>query len=329
MSDVRRTARCALLLTLAALPATAADPSTGSGQAYPARPIRLIIGTAPAGAQSENARALVRLLEAQLGQPIIVDNRSGANGIIAYETVAKSAPDGYTLLHTSIAFAINPSVYRKLPFDVVKDFTPITNLVTGMGAVLVVHPAVPARSVKELIAMGSGARLSYSSPGVGNPLHLVAESFNVRTGMGMTHVPFKGAGPALQAVVAGEIPVMFSSSPPAVPQVRAGRVRALGYSGASRLDALPEVPTISEAGLDFKLDTGWHAWFGPARMPASIATKLHAEIRKALENPKLREFYLNNGYQPVAETPAEFEKSFRADVKRWGDIARLAKIEPQ
>ena len=322
MRDGRRTARLALLLALAALPASAAE--------YPVRPIRLIIGTAPAGAQSENARALVRLLEGQLGQPIIVDNRPGANGIIAYETVAKSAPDGYTLLHTSIAFAINKSVYKKLPFDIEKDFTPITNIVTGQGAILVVHPAVPARSVKELIALGRGARLSYSSPGVGNPLHLIAESFNVRAGLGMTHVPFKGAGPALQAVVAGEIQVMFSSSPPAVPQIKAGRVRALGYSGAARLDALPDVPTVHEAGLEgFKQDSGWHAWFAPPRTPAPIVAKLHAEISKALENPKLREFYLNNGYQPSGDSPAVFQKIFRADIRRWGEIARLAKIEPQ
>ena len=270
---------CAIVLALAGLPAAAAD--------YPSRPIRLIIGTAPAGAQTENARALVRLLEGQLGQPIIVDNRPGANGIIAYEIVAKSAPDGYTLLHTSIAFAINASVYKKLPFDIEKDFLPITNIVTGQGAILVVHPAVPARSVKELIALGKSSRLSYSSPGVGNPLHLIAESFNVRAGMGMTHVPFKGAGPALQAVVAGEIQVMFSSSPPAVPQIKAGRVRALGYSGAARLDALPDVPTVHEAGLEgFKQDSGWHAWFAPPRTPAPIVARLHAEIMKKLDPAK-------------------------------------------
>ena len=321
MSSSRWKKPLAAALVLAAVPAAAAD--------YPSRPIRLIVGTATGGAQSDNARALVRLLEAQLGQPIIVDNRPGANGIIGYEIVAKAAPDGYTLLHTSIAFAINPSVYRKLPFDVEKDFLPITNIVNGQGAVLVVHPSVPAKSVKELVALGKGARLSYSSPGVGNPLHLVAASFDVRAGLGMTHVPYKGAGPAMQALVGGEVQVMLSSSPPAVPQVRAGRVRALGYSSAQRLDALPEVPTIAEAGLDFRLDTGWHAWFAPPRTPAPIVAKLHAEIAKALANPKLREYYLNNGYQPAGAPPADFQKTFRADIRRWGEIARLAKVEPQ
>ena len=297
---------------------------------YPDHPIRLIVATAPGGAQSAVARALARELEEQLGQNIIVDNRGGANGIIGYEIVAKALPDGYTVLHAAAAFAITASVYTKLPFSVERDFLPITDVCAGQGALLVVNPSVPARSVKELIALARSSRLTFSSPGVGNVLHVIAEAFNVSAGTQMTHVPYKGAGPALLAVIGGEVQVMFSSVPIAVPHIKTGKLRALGYSGATRLDALPELPTVAEAGLTgFKLDSGGHAWIAPAKTPNHVALKLHAEIRTALDKPRLRDFLLANGFVPGGSPPAEFRKTFQADIKRWGAVVRQAKIEQQ
>jgi tripartite-type tricarboxylate transporter receptor subunit TctC len=304
--------------------------ASGAFAAYPTHPIRLVVATAPGGAQTANARAIARQVESQIGQPIVVDNRGGANGIIGYDLVAKAAADGYTLLHTSVAFVINATVYKKLPFSVERDFTPITNVCVGQGALLVVNPAVPAQSLKQFIAFAQTKPLNYSSPGLGNGLQLITEYFNVKAGTHMQHVPYKGAGPALVAVLGGEAQATFTTATIGTPHIKAGRLRTYGYSGATRVDALPDVPTLAEAGLPgFHIDTGWHGWFAPAKTPDAITARLHSEIVKALEAKELRDFLLVNGYQPVAEPPAAFRKTFEADIKRWGEIARLAKIEPQ
>lgn len=194
-------ASCAIVL---AANAGAQTASTGPGHAWPARPIRLVVPFPPGGATDANARALAKEVESLLGQPLVIDNRGGANGIIAGDLVAKAAPDGYTLLHTSVAFAINPSTHKKLPFSVSRDFAPITNPIVGQGALLAVNPAVPAQSVTELIALAKNQQLTFSSPGIGNVLHLIAQAFSVRAGIHMLHVPYKGAGPALIALLGGK-----------------------------------------------------------------------------------------------------------------------------
>jgi tripartite-type tricarboxylate transporter receptor subunit TctC len=299
-------------------------------QDYPHRPIRYVIPFPPGGATDANGRALAREVEANLGQPLVIDNRGGANGIIAAELVAKAAPDGYTVLYTSVAFAINPSTHRRLPFDVIRDFTPITNPIVGQGSLLAVNPSLPAKSVKELIALAKERQLTFGSPGVGNVLHLIGTAFNTRAGINMLHVPYKGAGPALTAIISGEVQVMVVPVLIALPHLKTGRLRPLGYSGAKRLDAIPDVPTISEAGLPgFQMDTGWHALFAPAKLPDRIVARLHAAIQKAVQTPKLRDYYVAAGYQPTADAPAQFQKNFQADVKRWGELVRLAKIEPE
>lgn len=304
--------------------------SNAHAQTYPNRPIRLVIPFPPGGATDANARALAKELEGLLGQPLVIDNRGGANGIIAGDLVAKAAPDGYTLLHTSVAFAINPSTHKKLPFSVSRDFTPITNPIVGQGSLLAVNPAVPAQTVTELIALAKERQLTFGSPGIGNVLHLIAVAFHVRAGIHMLHVPYKGAGPALSALLGGEVQVMVVPPVIAVPHVKAGRLRPLAYSGAKRLEAMPDVPTISEAGLPgFQMDTGWHAWFAPAKTPDDVVTRIYTAIHKALQSPRLREYYLTGGYQPTADPPARFQQSFQADLKRWGEIVRLAKIVPE
>jgi tripartite-type tricarboxylate transporter receptor subunit TctC len=330
---IRQTSRLlfALVCCLIAFTADvgAQTPATGTAHAWPARPIRLIVPFPPGGATDANARAIAKEAESTLGQPLVIDNRGGANAIIGCDLLAKSAPDGYTLMHISIAFAINPSTHKTLPFDTNRDFTPITNPIVGQGSLLAVHPSVAAKSVGELIALAGKQQLSYGSPGVGNVLHLIVEAFNARAGVRMLHVPYKGAGPALIALVSGEVQVMAVPPVIALPQIKAGRLRPLGYSGAKRLPVIADVPTIAEAGLPgFQIDTGWHAWFAPARTPAHIVTKVYGAIVKALQVPALREYLVAGGYEPTADPPVVFQKNFQNDLKRWADLVRLAKIDP-
>ncbi len=297
---------------------------------YPSRPIRLVVPVPPGGAIDTFARALTRQLEGRLGAMIVVDNRGGANGIIGADLVAKATPDGYTLLSNSFAIAINPAMYKQLPFDTEKDFTPITNYVNGLGYLLLTHPSVPARSVKELIALARAKPLRYSSPGIGNGAHLAGELFRAKAEIQMLHVPYKGGGPALTALLGGEVNVTFQTVPVSAPHIEAGRLRALGFTGAARVTSMPDVPAITEADLPgFVYDTGWHAWFAPAKTPPAIVNKLHAEIRRAVQEPKLREYFVSGGYQPRADSPAEFRKIFLADIKRYAEIVRSAKIEAQ
>jgi tripartite-type tricarboxylate transporter receptor subunit TctC len=311
----------------AALAALACISGNTLAQNFPDHPIRLIVGTAPGGTQDGTARMVSREVEALLGQPIVVDNRGGANGIIGYDLVAKAAPDGYTLLHTAVAFAINATVYKKLPFDVSKDFIPITNIAVGQGALIVVHSSVPAHTMKELIELAKHKQLSYSSPGIGNGMHLITEAFDARAGIKMLHIPYKGAGPALNALLSAEVQVMLI--PPLIvsQHIKAGRLRALAYSGVKRLEVMPDMPLISESGLPgFHMDSGWHAWFAPAKTPPAVINKLYVAVRKVLDMPKMKEFFVSIGYDVGGETPAQFQKIFEADKKRWGEIAKMAKI---
>jgi tripartite-type tricarboxylate transporter receptor subunit TctC len=276
-----------------------------------------------------NARLIAKEMENVLGQPLVVDNRGGANSIIGCESLARSAPDGYTLMHISVAFAINPSTHKKLPFDTSMDFTPITNPLIGQGALLAVHPSIPAKTVTEFITLAKKQQLAFSSPGVGNVLHLIATGFSVRAGIEMLHVPYKGAAPALTALVGGEVQAMVVPVVIAAPHLKAGRIRPLGYSGARRLPIIADVPTIGESALPgFHMDTGWHAWFGPAKMPAPIVAQVYRAIHKAVQTPAVRDFLLAGGYDVVADPPAVFQKNFQNDLKRWGDLARAAKIVP-
>lgn len=319
-----------VVVSVLAFGAIVASSGAAAQTPWPTRPIRLIMPFPPGGATDANARALAREMEPHLGQPIVVDNRGGANGIIGSDIVAKATPDGYTLMHISVAFAINPSTHKKLPFDSIRDFTPITNPVVGQGALLAIHPSLPARSVTDLIALAKKQQLSFSSPGVGNVLHLIAEAFNLRAGIQLLHVPYKGAGPSMIALLGGETQMMVVPPLIAAPHVKSERLRALGYSGAKRLDTMPDVPTIAEAGLTgFQIDTGWHAWFAPAKTSDKIINQVYGAITKSLQLPKLRDYLLAGGYQPTADPPAQFQKNVQADIKRWGEIVRLAKITPE
>jgi tripartite-type tricarboxylate transporter receptor subunit TctC len=318
-------------LTQAALVSLALVASGAwAAEAYPTRPVRVIVPFPPGGNVDTFARVLYRHVEQDLGQPVIIDNRGGANSILGSDLVAKASPDGYTYLNTSFGFAVNAAIVRKLPFDVVKDFLPVTNVALGDGYLMVVNAAVPAKNVKELIALAKQKPLRYSTAGVGNGQHLAGALFAERAGVEMLHVPYKGGGPALTAVLGGEVEVHYPAASVGVPQVKTGKVRAIGFTGPKRLGALPDVPTVAEAGLPgYVADAGWHAVFAPAKTPMPLVNRMHAAIRKALEVPQVREHFVNGGYQPQAAPPAEWAKLFREDLKRYAEICRIAKIEPQ
>ena len=312
----------ALILALLAVGASA--------QSYPNRPIRLVVPFPPGGNVDTFGRVLARQLETQLGQPIVVDNRGGANGILGVDIVAKALPDGYTLLDTSFSFVVNPSIYRKLPYDTVNDFVPITNFAIGLGYVLTAHPSLQAQSVKELIALAKKTPLRYSSPGVGNGQHLAGELLATKAGIELLHVPYKGGGPSLTAVLGGEVHLTFTAAAVGMPHFKAGKLRPLGFSGAARLASLSDVPTIAESGVpDFIYDSGWHGIFAPARTPAAIVNRIHSEVAKAVQEPRMRELLITGGYEPKADPPAEFARIFKADIRKYGQIVKAARIEPQ
>ena len=301
-----------------------------AAETYPTRPVRVIVPFPPGGNVDTFARVLYRHVEQNLGQPVIIDNRGGANSILGSDIVAKASPDGYTYLNTSFGFAVNAAIVRKLPFDVVKDFVPVTNVALGDGYLMVVNAAVPAKNVKDLIALAKQKPLRYSTAGVGNGQHLAGALFAERAGVEMLHVPYKGGGPALNAVLGGEVEVHYPAASVGVPQVKSGKVRAIGFTGAKRLSSLPDVPTVAEAGLTgYVADAGWHAVFAPAKTPMPLVNRMHAAIRKALDVPQVREHFLNGGYEPQGAPPAEWAKLFRDDLKRYAEICRIAKIEPQ
>jgi tripartite-type tricarboxylate transporter receptor subunit TctC len=316
-----------VLMALAALLSVIAGGAFA--QNYPTRPVRLVVPFPPGGNVDVFSRMLFREVEKNLGTNIVIDNRGGANGIIGADVVAKAAPDGYTIMNTSFGFAVNPAILKKLPFDVFKDFEPVTNVATGLGYLMVVNNNVPAKSVSDLIALAKKQPLRYSSAGVGNGQHLAGELFNQKAGVEILHVPYKGGGPAAAAVISGEVQIHYPAGSVGVPHHKAGRLRAIAFTGAKRLSSLPEIPTIGETVKGYVADAGWHGVFAPAKTPAPIVKKLQEAIHRALQQPEINKHFVDNGYEPQGDPPAVWAKQFREDVKRFAEIARAAKIEPQ
>ena len=318
------------VLVLASLAIPAAAPA--AAQNYPTRPVRMVIPFPPGGNVDVFARILFPHVEKDLGQPLVIDNRGGANGIAGSDTVAKAAPDGYTFMTTSFAFAVNPAITKHMPFDVAKDFAPVTDIALGTGYLLVINPKVGPKSVKDLIALSKQqpGKIRYGTAGVGNGQHLAGALFAEKAGVDMLHVPYKGGGPAVIAVLGGEVQIHYPAPAVGIPHVKAGRLLGLGFTGSKRLAVLPDVPTIAEAGLPgYYADAGWHGIFAPAKTPPAILKRFQEAVKKALEVPQVRDQYVNNGYEPQGHTPAEWTKIFLADLKRYAEITRIAKIEPQ
>ena len=298
---------------------------------YPNRAVRVIVA-AQTGGPDIVARVVAAELQAQMGQPFVVENQGGANGIVGATTVAKSAPDGYTLLVYSSGFVINPAVHKTLPYDTEKDFTPVTNLVSNGGLFFAVANNVPPKSLKEFLdyAKKSPAPLAYSTPGVGNTWHLAMELFNSMTGLKMTHIPYKGGGPATAALATGEVQVMFASPAPLMPHFKGGKVRVLAWTAAKRHPAFPDVPTMAEAGMpQYRHDGGWFGMFAPAGTPMDIVNKLWREVQAAEQKPQVLERFRSLGVEPVADSPADYKKFIAAEIKAYAEQARLAGIKPE
>jgi tripartite-type tricarboxylate transporter receptor subunit TctC len=302
-----------------------------AAQAYPNRLVTIVVPFA-AGAPDSIARIMAKQLQSQLGQSVIVENRPAANGTIATDAVAKGVPDGHTLLITSASIAVNPSIYRKLPYNVLTDLEAVTSICRTEGYVLAVNPSVPAKTVQELIALARDPnnKLAYGSPGIGNTLHLAGELFKTRAGVDITHVPYRGAGPAISDLLGGQIQVMFVTPPLSLAHIQAGKLRPLAYTGPKRWSVLPDVPTMAEAGVqNFVMDGGWFGLFAPAKTPMEITSRLHREVKVALEIPEVRKNYAQLGLDPFESSPATFKYFLAEQVQSYADLVKIAKIELQ
>ena len=297
-------------------------------QTYPNKPVRVVVAAATGGPDIV-ARIVSAELTNQLGQNFFVENQPGANGIVGANTVAKAAPDGYTLLVYSSGFVVNPYVQKQLPYDTEKDFAPVTNLTSSGGLFLAVNQSIAANTLAEFIQYAKTNSLAYSTPGVGNNWHLATEVFSQMAGIKMTHVPYKGGGPAAAALVAGEVQAMLVSPAPIMPHLKGGKVKVLAYTGEKRNVAVPEVPLMKESGINWTYDGGWFGMFAPARTPPEILDKLAAEVRKAMQKPEVLKRFTQLGVEPAAGTPEEFRKFVMAELKAYGEMARVAGVKPE
>jgi tripartite-type tricarboxylate transporter receptor subunit TctC len=300
--------------------------SSAAAQTYPNRQIHLITPFPPGGGTDAVVRSLGMRLAERLGQPVIIEARPGAGGNIAYGAVARSAPDGYTILFATNGIATNASLYKQLSYDTMKDFAPIT-LVARSPHVLVANMAVPARTVQELIVLGKSTPdgLSFGSSGIGTVPHLAGEIFSTRTGAKLMHVPYKGAGPAQTDLMGGSIQLMFSSIASALPFVKQGKLRALGVTSEQRTPSMPDVPTLAESGVPGYAIEAWFAMLVPAGTPAPIVERLHRELTAIIADPELKRRMLDLGQELIVnKSPAEFSIFLRSEIKKMGDVVRAS-----
>lgn len=310
--------RC-LLAALAAL-------SVGAqADTYPSKPVRLMVPFPPGGPTDVLARIVAPRLAERLGQPVVIDNKPGASGMVGADVVARAAPDGYTLLVNASIHVINPSLYPKQPYDAIADFAAISNL-ADVPLVLAVNPKVPAQSVKDLVALAKSAKapLAFASAGNGASQHLSGEAFKVAAGIDLLHVPYKGSAPALTDLIGGQVQLMFDSLPSAMPFVKSGAIRALAVTTSKRTPALPDVPTIAESGYPgFSIST-WYGVWAPAGTPAAIVQKLSGEIAAIVRQPDVRAQFEKLGAEPVGNSPAEFSAFTKAELTKWAGIVKAS-----
>ncbi len=320
-NDLKFRLALVLLVSGAAVPIAAADD-------YPSRPIRVIVPFEPGGAPDVVTRIVAAAVQKPLGQSVVVENRAGANGIVGMQAAASAEPDGYTLLDTPPAFVINPSIKKKLPFDIFRDFAPVANCGISAGYILMVRPGLPANSVKELIDYGKTHRLLYGSAGIGNTLHLAAALFAEKAGIEMEHVPFKGAAPIITGLMSGTIDLGFVS-PSSWSYAASGQLRALGFSGKEPLEQLPNVPPIRDTLPTFDIEGSWEGWFAPAKTPPDIIARLNKAVRESLKEPSFHDAIVKAGYQPTDMSPQDFSAFLHAEAARYAEAVKAAKIEPE
>jgi tripartite-type tricarboxylate transporter receptor subunit TctC len=300
------------------------------GQTYPSRPIRLIVPFPPGGSNDIVARMVATQLGERLGQQVVVDNRGGAGGVLGSDLAAKSPPDGYTLLLISVAYAFGPALYKNLPYDPERAFAPVGILGSGAAA-LTVHPSLPVNTVQELIALAKAkpGTLNYASAGVGSLQHLACALFMIQAGIDVVHVPYKGGGPAMADVIAGQAQIVMPSLIQVVPHIKSGRLRVLGTSGTRRSAVLPDVPTISESGVPGYEAHNWWGILAPAGTPAPVVEKLHKDLTSVLSSRETEKRFETEGAEVVRMTPAEFGRFISAELVKWSRVAREVGIKAE
>lgn len=301
-------------------------------EVYPSKPVRVIVAFAPGGTSDLTARVISQQLSEQLGKSFVVENRTGAGGIVGNGFAAKSAPDGYTLLIADTTLSIVPSLFKSLPYDVAKDFTPITQII-GAPNVLVVHPSFNALTLKEFISLARAnpGKFSYGSSGVGSITHLSDELFVRAAKVNIAHIPYKGAGEVIPALLGGQVEMLIATIPTVLSYVNSGKMRALAVTtdDGRRSPVMPDVPSMSEAGVTGVAISVWFGFVGPAGMPKEIVNKLHAEVVKALAVPSVKDRFIAQGGELVGSSPEEFSRLIRNDLRRWAEVVKSAGITPQ
>ena len=294
-------------------------------QPYPTKPIRMIVAVPPGGPADTLARMVAPRITETLGHTVVIDNRPGANGNIAFEMATRAAPDGYTFVLAAAGVAINPSLYREVRFDPVKDFAAITHGIS-VPNILIVHPSVAATSLKDLIALGKAKPVNFASAGNGSSGHLALEQFKSNSGMQITHIPYKGGGPALAELIGGQVQALFSLALATTPQIKAGKVRPLAITSAQRSRVAPDLPTVAELGYAGFEVIGWFGWLAPARTPNEIVARLNGDIVKVLRGTETQDRLIALGCEPVGNAPGVFAAFVRAERDKWGGVIQRAGI---
>jgi tripartite-type tricarboxylate transporter receptor subunit TctC len=314
--------------TVLTLLASATLAAAAGAADFPTKPVRLVIGFAPGGGTDVTARALSTKLSGPFGQQVIVDNRPGHSGTIAADIVSKSTPDGHTVLLGTIALVINPILTKQMPFDTFRDLLPVTQAVDSTN-ILIVNPAVPAKSVKELIALAKAKPLNCGSSGIGGTGHLAVELFNLQAGTKITHVPYKGGGPAMVDLLGGNIQLIFATAASSITHIQSGKARALAVTTEKRSSLVPDLPTVAEAGLKGYEANNWNGFYVPAGTPRAIVNRLNKELAAALTAPDIKDFLFKQGLDAAPGTPEQFAKYMRSEYAKWTKVILAAGIEPQ
>jgi tripartite-type tricarboxylate transporter receptor subunit TctC len=321
--------KAAILSGCGALIAVAATGALAQA-GYPAKPVRIVVPSSAGGGTDIVARIVTPKLAERFGQQMVIDNRPGAGTMIGIEVAAKSAPDGYTLLIAPSTLALNTVVYKKVPYDVMRDLAPITQLV-GSTSIIVVHPSIPVKSVKELIAFSRArpGQMNYASAGTGTYPHMTMELFNSMAGLKMVHIPYKGTAPAMIDMLAGHTAVMAATILTGMPQIRAGRLRPLGITSLKRSAAAPEIPTVAESGLSGFESVQWYGAMAPAQTPKDIVARWHTELVRVLQMPEIKQRFIADGTDPVGNAPEEFGRYIQSEITKWTKVARDAGIKQE